>query len=96
MCPGIMHLLAAGPSNNAGLLFPSQDRRGTILVILYSMVWDWRVLSTVPMLFFCLHCFHFLFFLSIGGYCGSGGYFGSGGYCGSGGYQWVLGLRTDM
>ena len=36
-------LLVAELHNTAGLLFPSQYRCGTILLSLYSMVWDCRV-----------------------------------------------------
>ena len=37
---------------HAGHLFPSQYLRGTFLLNLYSMVWDWLVLRAGPMLFY--------------------------------------------
>ena len=40
------------PRSTAGLLLPSQCLSGTILLTPYSMVWDWRVSRTWPMLFF--------------------------------------------
>ena len=46
-----MHRLAAGPCSTAGLLFPSRYASGTILLTPYSMVWDWRVSRSGPMLF---------------------------------------------
>ena len=39
----LMHRLAAESCSTAGLLFPSRCSSGTILLTLYSMVWDWRV-----------------------------------------------------
>ena len=61
-------------------LFPSRCPSGTILLTQYSMVWDWRVSRAGPILFYwtkllypyyrLLLFFPFLFFLSIGWYCG--------------------------
>ena len=48
----LMHPLAAEPCSTAGLLFLSQCPSGTILLTLYSMVWDWRVSRAVPMLLY--------------------------------------------
>ena len=53
---------------------------GTILVTPYSTVWDWRVSRAGPMTFywdaarflFVSSCFPFLFFHSMGWYCGAG------------------------
>ena len=76
-----MRLLAAEPRRTAGPLFFSQWPCGTILVTLYSMVWDWRVSRAGPMLFYwpklrdhflSSTIFYFLFFLSTGWYCGAG------------------------
>ena len=73
LCTSSLQNLAAGP------LFPS----GAILLTLYSMVWDWRVSSTVvqgqcffieiswSIHFLSSTVFLFLFFLSIGWYCGT-------------------------
>ena len=47
----LMRHLAAEPRRTAGLSFPSQSPSGTILLTLYSMVWDWRVLRAGSMLF---------------------------------------------
>ena len=47
----LMHSLAAEPRSTAGLLFSSRCPSGTILLTLYSMVWDWRVSRAGPMLF---------------------------------------------
>ena len=41
-----------GTLQTAGLLFPSQCHSGTIFLTPYSMVWDWRVSRTGPMLFY--------------------------------------------
>ena len=41
----LMRPLAAEPRSTAGPLFLSQCPCGTILLILYSMVWDWRRVS---------------------------------------------------
>ena len=78
----LMHRLAAEPCSTAGLLFPSRCHSGTILLIPYSMVMDWRVSRAGPMLLYCLKLlypsyslllfFPFLFFLSIGWYYGAG------------------------
>ena len=73
-----MRLLAAEPLNIAGLLFSCECLCGTILVTPCSMVWDWRVSRSGPMLFywpccsltFCLLQFPFLFFHSLGWCCG--------------------------
>ena len=73
--------LAARPHSIAGILVHSQCLFGTILLTLYSMVQDWRVLRVGPMFFllaqaarspFVFYCFNSLFFLSIGWYCGYG------------------------
>ena len=62
-------------ANNAGLLFPSQYLHGTILLSMYSIMWDWRVLRAGPMFFlfskaassfFIIYCFLFAFFLGAG------------------------------
>ena len=54
---------------------------GTILLHPYSMVWDWLVsravtvilyLSNLVATFYVFYGFHFLFFVSIGWYCGAG------------------------
>ena len=77
----LMRRLTAEPHSTAGLLFHSQYRSGTILPTTYSMVWDWRVSRAGPMLFIGKSCsiptivfyyFPFIFFLSIGWYCGAG------------------------
>ena len=75
----LMRLLAAEHRNMAGLLFPCQYLCGTILVTTCSMVWDWRVSRAGPILFIGLaarsifvSCFPFLFFHSMGWYCGAG------------------------
>ena len=78
----LMHRLAAEPRCTAGLLFPSRSPSGTILLTPYSMVWDWRVSRAGSMLLYwpkllypnysLLLFFPFLFFLSIGWYCGAG------------------------
>ena len=39
-------------SQHRGLLFRSQCPSGTILLTLYSMVWDWRVSRAGPLLFY--------------------------------------------
>ena len=52
----LMRLLAAEHRSTAGLLFFSQCLCGTILLTLYSMVWDWRVLRAGPILFVGLSC----------------------------------------
>ena len=48
----LMCLLAAEPRSTAGPLFPSQCPYGTILLTVYSMVWDWRVSIAGPILFY--------------------------------------------
>ena len=48
----LMRRLAAERRSTAGLLFPSQCPSGTILLTLYSMVWDWRVSRAGPMRFY--------------------------------------------
>ena len=74
-------LLAAVPRSSAGPFFTSKCPCGTVLLILYSMVWDWRVSRARPMLFYwpkllypflSSTIFIFLFFHSIGWYCGAG------------------------
>ena len=75
----VNQFLAAQPRSTAGPLFLSRCPRGTILLTLYSMVWDWRVSRAGPMFFiglscsipFCLLLF-FPFFLSICWYRGAG------------------------
>ena len=76
-----MRLLAAEPRSIAGHLFTGQYLCGTILVTLYSMVWNWRVSRAGPMpfywpscslTFFVSCCFPFLFFHSMGWCCGVG------------------------
>ena len=49
----LMHRLAAEHCSAAGLLFPSWCPSGTILLTLYSMVWDWLVSRAGLMLFYC-------------------------------------------
>ena len=85
LCSEFMHCLAAEPHSTARLLFPSRcpsvHYSGMILLTLYLMVWDWQVSRVVPMLFYwpelldpyysLLLFFPFLFFLSIGWYCGA-------------------------
>ena len=78
----LMHCLVAEPRSMAGLLFPSRCLSGTILQTPYSMVFDWLVSRTGPMLFYLpkllypyyslLLFFSFLFFLSIGWYYWAG------------------------
>ena len=76
----LMLLLAAEPRSIAGLLIPFQYLFGTILVTPYSMVWDWRVSEQGKFFFigqsarslFVSPCFPFLFFHSMGWYCGAG------------------------
>ena len=79
----LMHRLAEVHRSTAGLLFPSWCPSGTILLTTYSMVWDWRVSRSGSMFFFGRSYYHnlpyynllvfsFLFFLSIGWYCGDG------------------------
>ena len=77
----LMRLLAAEPRSTAGPLLPSQCPCGTILLILYSMVWDWRVSRARPMLFYrpkqlypflSSTIFPFLFLVSLGWYCAAG------------------------
>ena len=78
----LMHRLSAEPCSTAGLLFPFRCPSGTILLTAYSMVWDWRVSRAGPMLLYwpkllypyygVLPIFPFLFFPSIGWYCGAG------------------------
>ena len=76
----LIRLLAAETRSIAGLLFPSQYLCGTVLVTPYWIVWDLRVSRADPMLFigltarslFVSYCFQFLFFHSMGWYCGAG------------------------
>ena len=63
----LMRLPAAEPRSTAWLLFTSQYLRGTILVTLYSIVWDWKVLRAWrpwPILFLYLSIFCLLFAIS--------------------------------
>ena len=48
----LMCRLTAEPRSTASLLFASQCPSGTILLTLYSMVWDWRVSRAGTMLFY--------------------------------------------
>ena len=75
----LMSFLAAEPRSTAGPLFPSQCLSGTILLTLFSIVWDWRVSRARTMLFYwpkLLYPYYlstiFLFFQSIGWHCGAG------------------------
>ena len=78
----LMHRFAAEPCSTAGLLFNSRCPSGTILLTPYSMVWDWRVSRSGPMLLYwpkllypyysLLLFFPFSFFLSIDWNCGAG------------------------
>ena len=78
----LMRHLAAEPCSTALLLFHSRCPSGMILLTPYSLVWDWRVSRAGPMLLYwpkllypyysLLLFFPFLFFLSIGWYCGAG------------------------
>ena len=52
----LMFFLAEDPHSIAGLVFPSQCPSGTILLIPYSMVWDWRASRAGSMLFIGLSC----------------------------------------
>ena len=70
----LMRLHAAEPCSSTGPLFSSQCHCGTILLTVYSMMWDCRVSRAGPMLFllfyaaitlFVLYIFHLIFFLSI-------------------------------
>ena len=58
-----MRLLAAEPSSTTELLFPSQYLWGTILLTLYSMLWDWQFIRAGPMFFIGLSCTLFLYVL---------------------------------
>ena len=48
----LMRFRGAEPHSTAGPLFSSQCLTGTILLTLYSMVWDWRVSRAGPMFFY--------------------------------------------
>ena len=48
----LMGLLAAELRITAGPLLPDHCPCGTIMLTLYSMVWDWRVSRAGPMLFY--------------------------------------------
>ena len=48
----LMDRLAAEPCSTAALLFPSRCPSGTILLTVYSMVWDWWVPRAGPMLLY--------------------------------------------
>ena len=52
----LMHLLGAEPHSTAEFLFPSHYLSGTILMTLYSMVWDWRVSEAGQCHFISLGC----------------------------------------
>ena len=71
--------VSAEPCSTAGLLFLCQYLCLTILVTQCSMVWDWCVSRAGLMPFFGVAaavffscCFPFLFFQSMGRYCGAG------------------------
>ena len=77
----LIRLFAVEPCSTAGPLFPSQCFGGTIVLTMYSMVWDWRVSRAEPMLFHwpkllypfsSSTIFPVLVFLSIGWYCVAG------------------------
>ena len=72
-------LVAEGPRSTTGPLFTSQCPCGTFFLTPYSIMCDCRVLRAGPMLIYWLKLlypflsstiFFFLFFLSIGWYCG--------------------------
>ena len=75
----LKRLLAVGPRSTARLLLPCQYLCGTILVTAYSMVCDCLILREMPMPFywsicyssFVTYCLAFLFFHSLGWYCGA-------------------------
>ena len=83
----LMHLLAKETGSITVLLFFCQYLCGMIFVTPNLMVWDWLVSRAGPMTFFCLAfflpsfflphslfvscCFPFLFFHSMGWYCGA-------------------------
>ena len=56
----LIRLLAAEPRCTAMSIFPSQCACGTILLTLYSMVWDWMVSRAEPKLIYWLVCFSLL------------------------------------
>ena len=75
-----IRILAAEPRSIAGLLTPFQYLCGTILVTPYSMVCDWRVsragvqcllIGLAARSVYVSCCFTFLFFHSMGWYCGA-------------------------
>ena len=76
----LMHRLAAEPCSTAGLLFHFRCPSGTILLTLYSMVWDWRVSRAGPMLLYwpkLLYPYYsfsisLLSVYTVGWYCGAG------------------------
>ena len=72
----LMRRLPAEPRSIAGHLFPSQCPSVTILLTPDLMVWDWQVSRGGPMLFYWTKLLYspFLFFLSIGCYCGAGAF----------------------
>ena len=77
----LMPRLAAEPQSTAWLLFLYQCPSGIVLLILYSMVWDWRVSREGPMIFYSpklLYPYYRipLFSLSLSVYIGW--YFGAG------------------
>ena len=59
----IMCLFATEPRCTTGSLFPSQCPNGTILLTLYSIVWEWRVSRAGPKLFYCPCSIHFCLLL---------------------------------
>ena len=77
-----MHRLAAEPCSTAGLLFLSRCPSGTILLTLYSMVWDWRVSRAEPVLFYwpklLYPYYNFLLFIPFSSFCLLVGFVGLG------------------
>ena len=78
-CSAVWCSAGGTPRTMAGLSFPFQYLCGTIFVTPYSKVWDCRVSRAWPMpfywpccsLLFVSSCFPFLFFYSLGWYCGA-------------------------
>ena len=77
----LMFFLVTEHGCTAGSLFSSQCPYGTILLTMYSMMWDWRVSRSGPILFYWSKLldpflsstvFPVIFFLSIDCYCGAG------------------------
>ena len=48
----LTHLLTIELRSIAGVLFPSRYLSGMILLTLFPMVWDWRILRAGPMSFY--------------------------------------------